>query len=108
MAVQTVGIFVVISIGSIHGLHHGLMTGEAGIFHHLQAVLLDQDRLMEVLQCECGRVSPAIQGFNGVLSDNVVRQMTVIAFSNVMVSRFLLGIQIVLHDVTIDAGLWVI
>lgn len=108
VAVQTIGFLVVIFISAIHGLHHRLMAVQAGIFNDLQAVFFDQDGFVKVLKGEGHGMIPAIQSFHGVFADDVVGQMAVVAFSDVVMGGLLPGIQVFAHDVAVHTGLGIV
>lgn len=108
MAVQAVVVATLRAVAVIHGLHHGLVTTKTRVFHNIQTVFFNNDGIFEVLQSERRGMTEAVQGLDGIFAHDVVRKMTVIAFGHMMVRGLLPGIEIVLHDVAVDAGAGVV
>ena len=46
--------------------------------------------------------------FRHPLADWFVRQMAIVAYSHMMVTRLLPGIEVILHRVAVNTGFWVV
>jgi hypothetical protein len=84
------------------------MTAQAIFLQNRAPFGLYDDRLDEVLRRELLAVAPAVLGFGDILGDEGFGQVAVDANGNLVVARFLPGIVLRLHDVTVDARLGVL
>lgn len=53
-------------------------------------------------------MAKAVEHFNSVLADNIMGQMAVIAFCDMMMCGLLPGVHILLHDMTIHASVGIV
>ncbi len=91
-----------------HGLNHGLMAAKTRVFYRLQTVFANPNGIRKILKREGRRVVETIQGFDGVLANNIVWQMTVVTFGHMVVSGLNPRVHILFHDVAVYAGLWIV
>src|SRR5687768_13601522 len=89
-------------------LYDLLVTMQACLFRHAAVTFFDSNRIREDSGREGERVPEPIIGFDNVFPDQVVWRMTVVADSDRSVARFDPGIKVILHDVAIHAGFWIV
>ncbi len=89
-------------------MHKFLVAIDASALSHLSISGLDSNGVYVSAQCEGQRVEKAVVGLRDPFSDRVMRQMAVIANRDRVMATVLPGIQMVLHDMAIDARLWVV
>src|SRR3569832_496353 len=83
---------------------HAVMAVQAALLQNAGVLLLDHDRLVEVLQREALRMVVAVLGLGDVLADVIVRQVAVDAGRDAMVAGFLPRVVLRVHDVAVRAG----
>lgn len=91
-----------------HRVHKILVTIDTSALSHAMIARLDLDRVVVISQREGQRMEEAIVGFGDPFADRIMRQMTVIANCYMVVTGMLPRIEMLLHHVTVDAGLWII
>ncbi|QDS94159.1 hypothetical protein FF011L_29370 [Roseimaritima multifibrata] len=68
----------------------------------------DLNRVLIVAQGECQRVEKSVVRFSHPFANEVVGQMAVVANRDMMMTALLPRIHVVLHDMAIHTGLWVV
>lgn len=68
----------------------------------------DLDGILEIAECEGERVEESVIGLGHPFADRVVRQVTVVADGDVVMTAFLPGIHVVLHHMAVHARLRVV
>ena len=68
---------------------------------------LNHDWLMKILHRKALGVVPAVFGLGEVLSNEVVRKMTIDTPGNVMMAGFLPGVILRIHNMTVRTGSWI-
>jgi len=84
------------------------MTINACALRHAAVSWFDLDRVAVAAQRERQRVKETVIRFGDPFPDVIVRQMTVVADRDVVMTALLPRIKMGLHDVTVDAGLWLV
>jgi len=84
------------------------MTLATRIFGNAQASTLDLDRFVKLARGKGERMEESMLGFGEILWDKSGRRMTVVAGRDRSMARFDPAIEMVLHDVTVGAGLGIV
>lgn len=84
------------------------VTTNAVLLEKARVALRYLNRLMEVLQGERSGVIPTVDGLGDILSEPIVRRVTVVTDGHVMVSRLFPGGEDIVHHVTVHAGLRIV
>ncbi|HYX38433.1 MAG TPA: hypothetical protein VE954_35470 [Oligoflexus sp.] len=77
-------------------------------FDDIQAVLFDAQGFFEVAGGETPGMPDTVDGFGFVLANKIAWCVAAVASGCQAMAGHLPGIEVVLHDVAIDASLWVI
>ena len=85
-----------------------LMTFAAGVFRDPPAAFLDLDRLVEIARGERERMKKSVLGFSEILGDKPGRRVAIVAGRDRAVARLDPGIEMVLHDVAVGAGVGIV
>ena len=85
-----------------------LMTFAAGIFRHAPAAFLDLDRVVKIAGGEGERMKEAVLGLREVFGHEAGRRVAIVAGGDRAMARLHPGIEMVLHDVAVGAGLRVV
>lgn len=85
-----------------------LMTIDARALSHSSVARFYLNRVIVSAHRERQRVKETVVGFGDPLADRVVRQMTIVANCDMVVTALLPRIQMVLHHVTIHASLRIV
>ncbi len=85
-----------------------LVAVNTGVLRYALVAWLDLNRVMVVLQSKGYRVKEAVVSLCPPLTDEIVRHVTVIASCRVVVTALLPRVKMILHDVAVCAGLWVV
>jgi len=86
----------------------GLVTSPARVLGHLMIELGDLDCVGIPAGGEVERVPESVVGLDGVLSENVVRRVAVVAGGSRVMARLEPCIVLRAHDVAVRAGGWVV
>lgn len=85
-----------------------LMAVQTCILRHLPVARLDLNWLVIVIQGEGERVKKSVVSLGHPLANGVVRKMTIVTNRHSGVAAVLPGIVVVLHDVAVRTGLWIV
>lgn len=69
---------------------------------------LDLDRVLEVAGCERQRMEESVVGLGDPFANEIVWQVAVVANGDVVMAALLPRIHMILHHMTVDAGLWIV
>lgn len=70
-------------------------------FHHATVVIVDHDGVVKILRRESQRVKEPVSPFAVPFANKVMRRVAIVAFGDVMMSRFDPRIEVILHDVAV-------
>lgn len=84
-----------------HVIDEILVAVEAGLLHHPAVAWLDLNRILVVARCESERMEEAVVGLREVLSNEVVRCVTVVTDRHGVMARLLPRVVIRLHDMAV-------
>jgi hypothetical protein len=87
-----------------HAIDHGTMATNAIGHGYLTIERADTQRILHMPGGECLAVVPAIDGFNGIFADEIVRGMTAVAVGHGFVAATIPGVIGITHDMAIEAG----
>ncbi len=85
-----------------------LVAVDTGTLRHAPVPRLDANRIGVVLHRESERMKESVIGFRDPLADCVVGQVAIVADGHVMMTGILPRIVLVLHRMTVHAGLGII
>lgn len=84
-------------------MHEFRMAIETRLLRHSAISRLDLDRFVVIFERKGQRMKESIVGLRHPFADRVVRKVTVVADRNVLMTRLLPRIEVVLHHVTVGA-----
>src|SRR5690606_36314162 len=89
-------------------MHKILMAIHTGMLSHAPIAGFDLNRFVKIIERERQRMTESIVRFCHVFSDEIMRQVTVITHSQMVMAGLLPAVIIALHDITIGARPWVV
>lgn len=94
--------------GCFDGFHNFSVATATGVFGDLAIPLIDPDVFREIARGEPKRVPEAVQSLGGILADQIVRRVTVIARGHAAMTAVDPTVILLLHDVAVDASFRII
>ena len=85
-----------------------LVAIEAGLLGDLEIALLDANGVLKLSGGEGERVPEPVVGFDPVLAEEVVGGVAIVADGDGAVTGFKPGVVVILHDVAVGAGFWIV
>jgi hypothetical protein len=89
-------------------LHQGLVTPHTICLHDCSAARRDLNGFVKILKREALGVAVAVLDFREILAQKVLRNVTVVARRDVLMCRFHPTLELVSHDVAVDARLGIV
>lgn len=89
-------------------MHEIFVAIDASALRHSLIPRFDLNRIRETAHRECERMKEAVVSFRYPLADRIVRQMTVVAYGDMVVTALLPRIHMALHHVTVDTRLRIV
>ena len=85
-------------------VHEVTVAVQTCLLSHSPIARLDPDGLMEVSQCKCEGMEEAVVGLHDPFTNRMMRQMAVVADSDMLMAGVLPRVVVALHHMTIDAS----